>query len=154
MLLSALNSAARIGAAQGEAAPIQGGVIEPKTSGQTKSGSPGEPGLSRLLIVGLRLLLHLLARLLHLPHGLRVKRPLDAFFRRLVEQLRVQVEASLFIRLVFFCQNAMLVGPGILPNARDLPRDLHVGRIALDRELSYPKIAIAVFGQRPYFRIA
>jgi hypothetical protein len=43
-------------------------------------------------------------------------------------QLRMQIETTL---LVLFDRNAMSIGPGILPDARHLPRDLHVRFIGL-----------------------
>ena len=62
-------------------------------------------------------------------------RRLDAsLFARTIE-LRIQIVSALDCALLLFHGNAMRIGPRILTNARDQPRNFHAGLVGLDREL-------------------
>src|SRR5262245_44597329 len=69
---------------------------------------------NRLLIVDLRLLPNLLARIFHSLHHLGMKRPLDALFFGLVEEFGMQEVAALFLRLDLFGWNPVSVCPQVL----------------------------------------
>ena len=58
---------------------------------------------------------------LHPLHQLRMHRPLPTLFLRLVEHFRVQIRATLFVRLRFFHLYPVSIRPCILTNARHLP---------------------------------
>ncbi len=53
--------------------------------------------------------------------SIRTLHPANAFFFWLTEDLRMQIMAAFFRRLVFFNLNTMRVGVSVLPDARDLP---------------------------------
>src|SRR5215471_5501434 len=61
-------------------------------------------------------------------------RPLNALLFGLIEQLRMQVVASLGLRFVLVDRDAMRVGPGILTYSGHLPRNLDAGRAGSDGE--------------------
>src|SRR5262249_6710127 len=67
-------------------------------------------------------------------HQLTVTRPVDTALFRLTECIRVEVVAVLRFRLVLFYRYAILVGPAVLTNTSNLPRDLDVCRAGLDNK--------------------
>src|SRR6185295_14281150 len=69
-------------------------------------------------------------------------RPSDGFFFRLVEDVGVEIIAALAFGLLDLDLDSILVGPGVLANARDLPRDLHICGAGPDDET----IALDLFG--------
>src|SRR5208282_360367 len=56
------------------------------------------------------------------------------FFFRSTEQFRMDVSAALDPRLLHFPLNPVRIGPGVMPDARNLPRDFHAGLAAPDLE--------------------
>ena len=106
--------------------------------------------VNKLLVLDLRLLLYPLQRFFHSLNDLRMKGRLDALVFSLIEQLKMQVKAALLLGLVFFCRDAVLIGPGVLPNAGDLPRDFYIRGVGFDCEaISFDFLRYNRLGKRP-----
>src|SRR5262249_37230280 len=66
----------------------------------------------------------------------------DALLFRLLESFRMEIVTALFLGLLLFDRDAILVRPGVLPNSGDLPTDFYTRRVGLNREA----IAFDFFG--------
>lgn len=74
------------------------------------------------------LLFSILAALFVLAKRFRLIRPRDASLLFLAERFRVEIVASLSLRLGLLHRYAVLIRPRVLPNAGHLPRDFHPRR--------------------------
>src|SRR5947208_2959102 len=68
-------------------------------------------------------------------HRLYRTRRSYAFLFRLPKKLGMKIGTFFDSNFVFFHLDAMSIGPSILSNASDLPRDLHVRFVGLDCEV-------------------
>jgi hypothetical protein len=87
---------------------------------------------NRPLFLGMRSEFH--ASLFPLHHRLWIPRPEHAFLFRCAEQFGIQIRSTFLRRFLLLDRNAVSVGPRVLPDAGDLPRDLHVRFVTLDGE--------------------